>query len=76
MDLPQARVALDAALATTHPALMPVVDEQLPFTLTTLAGGLVVRDGDAVRGAVAVSGASPEQDVACARVAVAAVAAH
>jgi uncharacterized protein GlcG (DUF336 family) len=65
-----------AALATTYPALMPVIDEQLPFTLTTLGGGLVVRDGDAVRGAIAVSGASPGQDVECARVAVAAAAAH
>jgi len=62
-----------AGLADAYPALMPVVDEQLPFTLTTLAGGVLVRDGDVVRGAVAASGASPEQDTECARAGVAAL---
>lgn len=63
-----------AGLAAAYPDLMPVIDEQLPFTLTTLGGGLVVRDGDTVRGAVAVSGATPDQDVECAQVGAAALA--
>lgn len=56
-----------AALAQAYPDLIPVIDEQLPFTLTTLGGGVVVTDDADVLGAVAVSGATPEQDAECAR---------
>ena len=56
-----------SGLAEAYPALMPVIDEQLPFTLTTLQGGVVVRVDDEVVGAVACSGASPQQDEDCAR---------
>jgi uncharacterized protein GlcG (DUF336 family) len=56
-----------AALAAAYPDLMPVIDEQLAFSLTTLPGGVVVRLGDDVVGAVACSGATPAQDEQCAR---------
>ena len=56
-----------AGLAAAYPTLMPVIDEQLPFTLTTLQGGVVVQIDDAVVGAVACSGATPQQDEDCAR---------
>ena len=56
-----------AGLAATYPDLIPVIDEQMPFTVTTLGGGVLVRVGKAVLGAVGVSGATPEEDVACAR---------
>ncbi len=61
-----------ADLAEAYPDLMPVVDEQLPFTLTTLPGGVLVRVGDDVVGAVACSGATPAQDEECARAGIAA----
>jgi uncharacterized protein GlcG (DUF336 family) len=56
-----------AELAAAYPDLLPVIDEQLPFTLTTLQGGVLVRLGDDVIGAVACSGATPAQDEECAR---------
>jgi len=56
-----------AGLAEAHPALIPVIDEQLPFTLTTLQGGVVVKVDDEVVGAVACSGAPPAIDEECAR---------
>jgi uncharacterized protein GlcG (DUF336 family) len=56
-----------AELAAAYPDLMPVLDEQLPFTLTTLQGGVLVRVGDDIHGAVACSGATPAQDEECAR---------
>ena len=56
-----------AGLASAYPDLMPVIDEQLPFTLTTLRGGVLVRTGEDVVGAVACSGATPAQDEECAR---------
>ena len=54
---------LDAA----HPGLLKVIEEQVGFTVTVLGGGIVVKDGDAVVGAVAGSGAHPDQDAECAR---------
>jgi len=60
-----------SGLAEAYPALMPVIDEQLPFTLTTLQGGVVVRVDDAVVGAVACSGAAPQEDEDCARAGIA-----
>jgi glc operon protein GlcG len=56
-----------ADLAATYPDLIPVIDEQLPFTLTTLQGGVVVLVDGSIDGAVAVSGATPAQDEECAR---------
>ncbi|MFC6239021.1 GlcG/HbpS family heme-binding protein [Longivirga aurantiaca] len=56
-----------AGLAQTYPDLIPVIDEQMPFTVTTLAGGVLVRAGKAVLGAVGVSGATPDEDAECAR---------
>lgn len=61
-----------AELAAAYPDLMPVLDEQLPFTLTTLQGGVLVRVGDQIAGAVACSGATPAQDEECARAGIAA----
>jgi uncharacterized protein GlcG (DUF336 family) len=56
-----------AGLAEAYPALVPVIDEQLPFTLTTLQGGVLVEVDGEVLGAVACSGALPAQDDQCAR---------
>ncbi|MFO7249389.1 MAG: heme-binding protein [Actinomycetes bacterium] len=41
----------------------------LPLRFACLPGGVPLRDADAVIGGVGVSGGSPEQDVACARIA-------
>jgi uncharacterized protein GlcG (DUF336 family) len=41
----------------------------LPPRFACLPGGVPLRDADAVIGGVGVSGGSPEQDVACARIA-------
>ncbi len=54
-------------LRSSYPDLLPLIDEQLPFTLTVLEGGVVVRLGDQMVGGVGVSGALPDQDVTCAR---------
>jgi len=55
---------LDAA----HPGLLRVIEEQVGHTVTILGGGVVVKDaGGAVLGAVAGSGAHPDQDAECAR---------
>ena len=54
-------------LNDAHPGLLALIDEQVGFTPTILGGGVVVRDGDVVLGAVAGSGATPEQDAECAR---------
>jgi len=55
-----------ADLQTDYPELLPLVSDGAGFRVTSLAGGLVLtRDGD-VHGAVAVSGAHPDVDVACA----------
>ena len=62
-----------ADLAATYPDLIPVIDEQMPFTVTTLGGGVLVRAGKAVLGAVGVSGATPAQDIECARAGAAAI---
>ena len=55
-----------ADLDTAHPGLLRVIEEQAGFTLTILGGGIVVKDGDVVLGAVAGSGAHPDQDAECA----------
>lgn len=56
-----------ADLDAAHPGLLKVIEEQVGFTVTTLGGGVVVKDGDVVVGAVAGSGAHPDQDAECAR---------
>lgn len=61
-----------AGLAATYPDLIPAIDEQMPFTITTLGGGVLLKAGNAVLGAIGVSGATPDQDIECARAAVAA----
>jgi glc operon protein GlcG len=55
------------SLRSSYPDLMPLIDEQLPFTLTVLEGGVVVRMDDVTVAGVGVSGALPAQDVRCAR---------
>ena len=60
-----------AALGEAYPALLALIDEQLPFTATTLPGGIAVLDGSEVLAGVGVSGAHPDEDIACARFAVA-----
>ena len=56
--------ALDG-LKGSYPELFRLIGGQLPFEPTTLPGG-VVHEGETTW-AVGVSGATPEQDVACAR---------
>lgn len=50
-----------AALAEEYPDLLTLIGDQLPFHPTTLPGGVPV-----VGGAIAVSGAHPDDDVALA----------
>lgn len=50
-----------------HEGLLDLVAEHTGFVPTTLGGGVVVKDGDTVLGAVAGSGGSPEQDADAAR---------
>ncbi|MGD9955700.1 MAG: heme-binding protein [Candidatus Nanopelagicales bacterium] len=57
-----------AGLDSAHPGLLRVIEEQVGHTVTTLGGGVVVKDATgAVLGAVAGSGAHPDQDAAAAR---------
>jgi uncharacterized protein GlcG (DUF336 family) len=57
-----------ADLDAAHPGLLKVIEEQVGHTVTTLGGGIVVTDAHgAVLGAVAGSGAHPDQDAECAR---------
>ena len=58
-------------LQRAYPDLMLLIDDQLPFRATTLPGGITITDGPVHRGAVGVSGATPDQDIACAEAAVA-----
>jgi glc operon protein GlcG len=48
-----------AALRDQYPEVLAQIQEQLPFTLTTLPGGLILGGG----AAIGVSGAHPDQDV-------------
>ena len=67
-----------AHLHDAYPEVLRLAGEQLPFTPTTLPGGLLVRAGESddhpVVGAVGVSGATPEDDVAAAHIALSAYA--
>jgi glc operon protein GlcG len=57
-----------AGLKADYPELVDQISDHAGFRITTLPGSLLVRDGGsgAVLGAVAVSGAHPDDDVACA----------
>ena len=54
------------SLKADHPELIDQISDHAGFRITTLAGAVVLRHGDAVAGAIAVSGAHPDVDVACA----------
>ena len=57
-----------AGLGQAHPGLLEVIQEQVGHTVTVLGGGVVVKDADgSVLGAVAGSGAHPDEDAAAAR---------
>ena len=62
----QADSATLADLQADYPELLPLVSDGAGFRVTSLAGGLVLARDGVVAGAVAVSGAHPEVDVACA----------
>ena len=55
-----------ADLRSDYPELLPLVSDGAGFRVTSLAGGLVLARDGVVAGAVAVSGAHPDVDVACA----------
>ncbi len=57
-----------AALQADYPELLPLVSDGLGFRVTSLAGGVLLAHDGAVVGALAVSGAHPDVDVACASV--------
>lgn len=59
-----------AALRAAHPEVFRLAGEQLPETPTDLPGGLPVHDDSSLLGALGVSGASPDQDVAAALAAI------
>jgi glc operon protein GlcG len=54
-------------LKSDYPELIDLIGDHAGFRITTLPGALVVLRGEEVLGAVAVSGAHPDVDVACAR---------
>ena len=55
-----------ADVQVDYPELLPLVSDGAGFRVTSLAGGLVLAHDGEVVGAVAVSGAHPDVDVACA----------
>lgn len=60
-----------AGLRTEYPELVTLISGQLPFEITTLPGGVpIVREGMSV-GGIGISGAHPDEDVACAEAGVA-----
>ncbi|WP_137876067.1 heme-binding protein [Rhodococcus sp. Q] len=62
-----------AGLRAAHPELLDLIGAQTPQPMTTLAGGVPVRLGVDVVGAIGVSGADPDEDVAFARAGIAAL---
>lgn len=62
-----------AGLRAAHPELLDLIGAQTPQPMTTLAGGVPVRLGGDVVGAIGVSGADPDEDVAFARAGIAAL---
>lgn len=55
------------AMSEAFPELLPLVAEQLPHPVTTLPGGVPLRVGGLVIGAIGVSGAHPDVDEQCAQ---------
>lgn len=62
-----------SGIRETYPDLFAIIDDQVPFRLTTLPGGLPVKHEGELLGAIGVSGATADQDVECARAAAAAL---
>lgn len=62
-----------AGVQAAHPQLIDLIDAQTVQPLTTLPGGVPVRLAGTVVGAIGVSGADPDEDVAFARIGLAAV---
>jgi glc operon protein GlcG len=62
-----------AALEDSRAAFFASVSSMVRLPIVPADGSFVIRDGDAVLGAVGVSGAKPEEDRACAEAGVAAV---
>lgn len=62
-----------AGLRAAHPELLDLIGAQTPQAMTTLAGGVPVRLAGDVIGAIGVSGADPDEDVAFARAGLAAL---
>lgn len=60
-----------AGLKSEYPDLWELIQHQIGPDATTLPGGIVVTDGDRVIGGVGISGAHPDQDIACAEAGVA-----
>jgi uncharacterized protein GlcG (DUF336 family) len=58
-----------AGLKADYPELVDQISDHAGFRITTMAGALVLPDGERAAGAVAVSGAHPDVDVACAEAA-------
>ncbi len=58
-----------AGLKADYPELIDQITEHAGFRVTTLPGAVVLQGGDSTLGAVAVSGAHPDVDVACAETA-------
>lgn len=69
-----AAVRADAAamepVKAQYPELFDIINAELPFTFTTLLGGIAVKRERDFLGAIGVSGATPEQDLEVARAAV------
>ncbi|GAA4482521.1 hypothetical protein GCM10023094_32580 [Rhodococcus olei] len=62
-----------AGLRAAHPELLDLIGTQTTQPMTTLAGGVPVRLSGSVVGAIGVSGADPDEDVAFARAGVSAL---
>jgi glc operon protein GlcG len=62
-----------AAVQESRAAFFAQVSSLVRVPIVPADGSVVVRDGDAVLGAVGVSGAKPEEDRACAEAGIAAV---
>ncbi|WP_017934562.1 GlcG/HbpS family heme-binding protein [Nocardioides sp. Iso805N] len=60
-----------AAMRAAHPEVLRLAGAQLPEPPTDLPGGLPLYDEGGLLGALGVSGATPEEDVAAARAAIA-----
>lgn len=59
------------ALRENYPDVFDLAGDQLPFRPTTLPGGLLLEHDGTLLGAIGVSGATPIQDVQCAKAGIA-----